>query len=117
MEGMTLMAVRRTVYVDNFTPDACILECACFNQPCELLNVVHSLNVTIVLHLIAPLFSFILSCDMTLLVYQDIACISSQNLLKYFACLAKCSQTKLLSNQGFTIYSFTGVENIYKSTY
>ena len=68
-----------------------------------LLNVVPSLNVTILLHLEAPLFSFILGCDMTLLVYQDIACISSQNVLKHFACPAKRSQTNLLSNQGFTV--------------
>ena len=39
----------------------------------------------------APLFFFILSCDMTLLLYQDIACISKQNVLKHFACLAKRS--------------------------
>ena len=49
------------------------------------------------------LFSFILSCDMTLLLYQDITCISRQNVLQRFSCLAKCSQTKLLSNQGFTV--------------
>ena len=59
----------------------------------------------ILLHLEAPPFSFILGCDMTLLVFQDIACISSQNLLKRLACLAKRSQTKLLSNQGFTVIS------------
>ena len=101
------MAVRRTVYVDSFTPDACILRRASFiQQPCELLNVVPLLNVTILLHLEAPLFSFILSCDMTLLLYQDIACILRQNVLKHFPCLAKRSQTKLLSNQGFTVFLF-----------
>ena len=84
------------------------------------------------LHLEAPLFSFILcsSCwillliplwrlpfvdghvmvtqpiTLLLLLYQDIACISSQNVLKNVACLAKRSQTKLLSNQGFTVVVF-----------
>ena len=77
----------------------------------KLLHVVPSLNVTILLHLGAPLF-FILSCDMTLLLYQDIACISRQNVLKHFACLAKRSQTKLLSNQGFTVHiSFLQTSN------
>ena len=75
-----------------FTPDACILRCACSNhQPCELLNVVPSLNLTILLHLEVPLFSFLLSCDLRLLVYQDIACKPSQNLFENFACLAKRS--------------------------
>ena len=102
------MVVQRMVYVDSFTPDPCILRCACFNhQPCEFLNVVPSLNVTILLNWGAPLFSFILSCDMTLLLYQDIACIARQNVLKHFACLAKRLQTKLLSNQGFTVLVFS----------
>ena len=79
--------------MDRFTPDACILRCASFNpQPCESLNVVPSLNVTTLLHLEAPLFYFILSCDTTLLLYQDIACISSQNVLKNVACLAEHPQ-------------------------
>ena len=42
-----LTVVRRTVYAQ----DPCIIRCASFNhQPCELLNVVPSLNVTIFLH-------------------------------------------------------------------
>ena len=64
-------AVQKIVYVDSFTPDACILRCACFiHQPCELLNVVPSLNGTILLHLEVPLFSFILcsSCWILLLI-------------------------------------------------
>ena len=68
-----------------------------------LLNVLPSLNVTIFLHLEALFLSFILSCDLMLLVYQDITCISSQNVFQNYACLAKRSQTKLLSNQGFTV--------------
>ena len=57
--------------MDSFTPDACILGCASFNhQPCDLLNIVPSLNVTILLHLEAPTFYFILcsSCWILLLI-------------------------------------------------